>query len=118
MIEIQEGQTIPLKLKLFDNKSDKFIRCTFYNENLTSNSVYLLNHVGNGLYHCGLNLIAPGFYHAIFEVFNDSVYNKKDTSYSDSEETYSVRRTDALITESRDFIADKIDDNDGRIATY
>lgn len=105
-----------LTLKLFDQRSDKFIKAIVFNSNMAFVGNFYPEHVSDGFYSVEIGLL-QGCYHVIYEVFKDSGYTKKDSGYSDSEEQIRVERYEELISSALTIISDKIDDNDGAIAT-
>jgi hypothetical protein len=100
-----------LTLKLFDERSDKFVRASLFDSAMTFIGFFTLSHVANGFYK-NLISLSLGKYYVFYEVFKDSGYTVKDKNYSDAEEFISVENTEELI----DLINDNIDDNEGRIA--
>lgn len=105
-----------LTLKLFDNSADKFVKAIVFNSNMAFLGNFYPVHISGGFYSVEVGLLV-GNYQVIYEVYKDSGYTKKDNAYSDSEEQIRVERYEELISSAVTAISDKIDDNDGAIAT-
>lgn len=113
---LKAGDLFPLTLKLYDSKSNRFIRAKLYSTSMVLLGTYDLNHVLNGFYALNLSSIPNGNYHVFYEVFKDSGYTQKDSNYSDAEEFFSVRDIEGTVQAGLDQISSKIDDGDGQIA--
>lgn len=116
MILLRLGDKFNMTLKLYDGNSNKFVRAKLFSDSFSLLGTYDLSHILTGLYSHTLNGVAQGNYHVLYEVFKNSSYTQKDSSYADAEEFFSIRDIEGDIQSISDQLGSKIDDNDGQIA--
>jgi hypothetical protein len=89
MKSFQLNETKNLTLSLYDGSIDKFVRAYAYDSGFNLYAQFNLLHVQKGIYVSAVNL-PLGKFHIYYDVFTDSAYLNKSSSYICGEDLISI----------------------------
>jgi hypothetical protein len=100
MPTVRQGDFIPLSLKLYDERSDRYVRAylTDSNGNPLPQSPVNLTHVGFGLYE-NRTIAMPNVEHvtAVYVVYSDAGYTIEDENYTHGVDLFELHVPDFVI---------------------
>lgn len=85
----QENEVKKLILKLHDSRTDRFVNAKIYDSDLNLHDEIPLPHISSGIY-AGNAVLSLGKFAVYYEVFTDSGFTTKDSSYVVTEEFLSI----------------------------